>query len=182
MKTFQVEGPRPCTTHELPELIRMVDGVMRADTDQTMLTDYPLVYRDANLPNTRIVKAGGRIVSTVPFIPRIVEMDGCSFTIGVISPTATHPEHRRRGYALRCLNACLARMGELGVELSVLWTLTATFPFYEHAATSTAFARCTRPKHAASGALMPSTYRFSACRRCARSSPSGAASRSLISS
>ena len=129
---MSIEGPNPCTKEDLPELIAMVDSVMRADSDQSMLTDYPLVYLDGNLKNIRVIKDGGQVVAEVPFIPRTVLQGDCRFRIGIVSPTATHPGHRHKGYGLACLNRCVRQMEQDGIELSVLWTLLATFPFYEH--------------------------------------------------
>ena len=125
---------RKCTLRELPEVIGLVDDAMRQGMDQTMLTDYPLVYQESNHPNIRVIKVGGRTVSVVPFLLRTVDVEDVSFTIGIISPTATDPEHRHRGYGLACLRSCLASMEKKGCDLSVLWTQIATFPFYEHGA------------------------------------------------
>jgi len=126
-----IEGPRACTKAELPEAIALVDRVMRGGTGQSFLIDYPLVYLDENLENIRILKVDGEVASEVPFLSRPVEIGGCRFTIGVISPTATAPEHRRKGYGLRCLNSCIEKMTRMDIDLSVLWTLAETFPFYE---------------------------------------------------
>ncbi len=104
---------------------------MREGSDQTMLDDYPLVYLNSNLDNIRVIKSEGRVVSVVPFLPRPVKIDDCNFSIGIISPTATYPEHRRKGDGLGCLKSCIERMAQVGCELSVLWTQVATFPFYE---------------------------------------------------
>ena len=133
MPQLKIEGPSACTKEELPDLIRLVDSVMRADSDQSMLTDYPLVYLDHNLKNIRLMKVNEKVMAEVPFIPRPIVQGDCRFTIGIISPTATHPDHRKKGYGLACLNSCVEQMGQDGIELSVLWTLAATFPFYEHA-------------------------------------------------
>ena len=129
---MRIDGPNPCTKEDLPALIALVDSVMRAGSDQSMLTDYPLVYREGNLKNIQLIKAGGPVVAEVPFIPRTVVQGDCRFRIGIISPTATHPDHRHKGYGLACLNRCVRQMEQDGTELSVLWTLVGTFPFYEH--------------------------------------------------
>ena len=123
-----------CTQRELPEVIGLVDDAMRQGMDQTMLTDYPLVYQESNHPNIRVIKVDGRVVSVVPFLLRTVDVEDVSFTIGIISPTATEPEHRHRGYGLACLRSCLQSMEQMGCDLSVLWTQIATFPFYQHGA------------------------------------------------
>lgn len=133
MKRTSIDGPRPCRKNELSEVIALVDNEMRVNTDQTMLTDYPLVYRDENLENVMIMKKDGELVSVVPFIPWEVRIEDCRFTIGIISPTATAPAHRRKGYGLACLNSCIEKMEQMHITLSVLWTMVRTFPFYEHA-------------------------------------------------
>jgi len=133
MHTLEIDGPRACRNDELHEMISLVDSVMRVGSDQTFLTDYPLVYRESNLQNIFIIKVKGEIVSVVPYFPREVSIDGCRFTIGIISPTATSPDHRKRGYGLNCLNACIEKMTTDGIDLSVLWTEIPTFRFYEHA-------------------------------------------------
>ena len=146
---MRIDGPNPCTKEDLPGLIALVDSVMRAGSDQSMLTDYPLVYLEGNLKNIQLIKAGGQVVAEVPFIPRTVVQGGCRFRIGIISPTATHPDHRHKGYGLACLNRCVRQMEQDGTELSVLWTLVGTFPFYEHGGyqavrTQTTMYRCHR--------------------------------------
>lgn len=132
MNSPVLDGPRASTKAEVPEMIAMVNSVMRQGSDQSFMTDYPQVYDDANLENIFILKAAGEMACVVPFIPRNVEIAGCRFRVGIISPTATAPLHRRKGYALRCLRACTDKMTRDGIELSVLWTLVPTFKFYEH--------------------------------------------------
>lgn len=133
MSEWRTDGPRACGKAELPEVIQLVDGIMRVGSDQSMYTDYPLVYRDANLGNIRIIKADNRLASVVPFIPRAAEVEGSRFSIGIISPTATAESFRRKGLASLCLADCLRLMNERDIELSVLWTKVETFPFYEAA-------------------------------------------------
>ena len=94
MSCATIQGPQACTIADLPEVITLVDEAMRQGTDQTMLTDYPPVYRDENLPNIQILNVDGEVVSVVPSTPRPVVMDGCRFTVGIISPTATGPADR----------------------------------------------------------------------------------------
>ena len=57
---------------------------------------------------------------------------GDGFTIGIIGPTVTHPDHRRRGYATLCLRDATRIQTERGWPVAVLWTSEATFPFYWH--------------------------------------------------
>jgi hypothetical protein len=133
MAISKIEGPRPCKQAEVSEMIALVDSVFkRKETDQSMLTDYPLVYQSKNLENVFILKVDNQIVSVVPFIPQQVKIYGCEFSIGIISPTATSPDHSKKGYALECLKSCIEKMEKDRINLSILWTLVPTFLFYEH--------------------------------------------------
>lgn len=131
MVTPSVEGPRGSRPDDLAGVIGLVDAAMRQGSEQTMRTDYPLVYAPANLPNVQVVLVDGRPVATAPVLPKRVEGDGFGFGMGIISPTATDPAHQHHGYGRACVAACVARMEALDLQLSVLWTQVATFPFYE---------------------------------------------------
>jgi len=130
MSSQHTEGPLPCAKSDLPGVIELVDTVMRRGTGQSFLTDYPLVYSDENLRNISIIKVSGKVISVVPFIPHDVAVAGCRFRIGIISPTATAPDHRRKGYALRCLRHCAKGMSQAGCDVAILWTGPNNFPFY----------------------------------------------------
>ena len=68
--------PRVCTRQDLPGVIALVDAALRAGSDQSLLWDYPLVYRDENLKNVRIVKVDDKVTSVVPFIRRPATIAG----------------------------------------------------------------------------------------------------------
>lgn len=130
MSTLEAQA---CTVQDKQKMIDLVDLVMREGIDQSFLTDYPLVYQDSNMQNIYIIKDGEDVVSVVPVLPREVVIDDCRFEIGIISPTATSPDHRKKGYALKCVKACIEKMRSGGVDLTILWTIIPTFRFYEHA-------------------------------------------------
>ena len=121
------------TQDDLSGVIDLVDRVMRTNQAQSMLTDYPLVYQEENLENISIIKQQDRVAAAVPFVAHAVSHTGCQFRVGIISPTATDPRHRRQGLGRRCLQRAVEKMTAEGLELSVLWTLVSTFPFYEGA-------------------------------------------------
>jgi GNAT superfamily N-acetyltransferase len=128
-----IDGPRPAVPADVPEVVALVDAAMRAGTEQTLLTDYPLVYDVANLRNVRVLRVSGELASVVPVLPREAVLAGRRIRIGIISPTATAPAHRHRGHASRCLASAIVAMADADCALSVLWTMVETFPFYEHA-------------------------------------------------
>ena len=127
-----IEGPRACRPEEFDETIDLINATFRPGSDQNIRTDYPLIFNEGGLRYMRILKVAGRVVAHVPVAPRRIAAGGDSFTAGIISPTVTHPDHRRKGYATRCLRDCVRVMQENGWPVSVLWTQHATFPFYHH--------------------------------------------------
>lgn len=126
-----IDGPRACRASEFEEVIVLINQVFRAETNQDIRTDYPLVFNHAKMEYMRILKVDGVVVAHVPVWLREAVVGEDRLGIGIISPTVTHPDYRRRGYATRCLRDCIRIMEEEGVPVSVLWTLEATFPFYQ---------------------------------------------------
>ena len=126
-----VEGPRACRASEFDEVITLINQVFRAGTNQDIRTDYPLVFNHSKMEYMRILKVDGLVVAHVPVWLREAIVGDDRLGIGIISPTVTHPDYRRRGYATRCLRDCIRIMEEEDVPVSVLWTLEATFPFYQ---------------------------------------------------
>ena len=126
-----IDGPRACQASEFEEVIALINQVFRAGTNQDIRTDYPLVFNRAKMEYMRILKVDGVVVAHVPVWLREAVVGEDRVRIGIISPTVTHPDYRRRGYATRCLRDCIRIMEEEGVPVSVLWTLEATFPFYQ---------------------------------------------------
>lgn len=126
-----IDGPRGCRASEFEEVIALINSVFRAGTDQDIRTDYPLVFNQSKMEYMRILKVDGVVVAHVPVWGREAVVGEDRLRFGIISPTVTHPDYRRRGYATQCLRDCVRIMEDEGWPLSVLWTLEATFPFYQ---------------------------------------------------
>jgi len=127
-----MDGPRACREDEFGEAIALINSVFRAESDQDISADYPLVFNKAALEYMRIVRVDGRIVAHVPVAPRGVRVGGDGFMAAIISPTLSHPDYRHRGYATACLRDCVRIMEEREWPISVLWTQVETFPFYQN--------------------------------------------------
>ena len=127
-----MDGPRACRECEFDEVISLLNEIFRPGSEQDILTDYPLVFNHSMLEYMRVVSVDGVVVAQVPVIPREVIAAGDRFTVGIISPTATHPDHRHKGYSTLCLQDCNGIMEEKGWAVSALWTMEGTFPFYQH--------------------------------------------------
>ena len=128
----RVDGPRACRPEELPQVTELIDGIFRGGSDQHIATDYPLVFTPRNAQRSRVLAVDGRIVAHVPAAPRIAAAGPDRFGVAMIAPTATHPDHRRRGYATRCLRDAHRVIAGHGCLAAALWTVPATFPFYRH--------------------------------------------------
>ena len=128
----RVDGPRGCRPEELPQVIELIDAIFRADSDQRIATDYPLVFTPRHAERSRVLAVDGRIVAHVPAAPRIAVAGPDRFGVAMIAPTATHPDHRRRGFATRCLRDAHGVIAGHGCVAAALWTERATFPFYRH--------------------------------------------------
>ena len=126
-----IDGPRACRASEFEEVIALINQVFRAGTNQDIRTDYPLVFNHSKMEYMRILKVDGVVVAHVPVWLREAVVGDDRLRIGIICPTVTHPDYRRRGYATLCLQDCIRIMEEEGSPVSVLWTLEATFPFYQ---------------------------------------------------
>jgi predicted N-acetyltransferase YhbS len=128
-----IDGPRPATSADLADVIALVDSAMRHGSDQSLLTDYPLVYALENLHNVRVLRVHGELASVVPVLPRRIRIGRAELGLGIISPTATAVHFRHQGFGSLCLASCIEAMRDADCPLSVLWTRTETFPFYERA-------------------------------------------------
>ena len=113
-------------------MTELIDGIFRAGSDQHIATDYPLVFTPRHAQRSRVLAVDGRIVAHVPAAPRIAAAGPDRFGVAMIAPTATHPDHRRRGYATRCLRDSHRVIAGHGCLTAALWTVPATFPFYRH--------------------------------------------------
>ena len=127
-----MDGPRACRPEEFDEVIELINQTFRIGSDQNIRTDYPLVFDRDRLEYMRIIRTEGKVVAHVPVAPRQVVAGDDTFTVGIISPTITHPDYRRRGYATLCLRDCVRIMEERDWPVAALWTQEATFPFYHH--------------------------------------------------
>lgn len=126
-----MDGPRAARKSELADVIALTNSIFREGTDQSIQTDYPLVFSSSALECMRIIKINGKVVSHVPLMLREVVVGEDRFSMGIISPTSTHPDYRKRGYASLCLGDCVQLMDKKGAAISVLWTQEETFPFYQ---------------------------------------------------
>lgn len=126
------DGPRACQVSEFAEVVGLINHIFREGADQDIQTDYPFVFNETALDYMRILKVGGKVVANVPVTRHEFVANDDTFAIGIIGATGTHPDNRKKGYATVCLQDCVRIMEEQNWPLSVLWTMEATFPFYQN--------------------------------------------------
>lgn len=116
---------RPIQFDDLEELRDLLDGVFRRPRgvfDQSQLTDFPLVFRESNFGNCRVLVEDGRIVSHSALWPRELMARGRRLSVGILVSVATEPENRERGYAAALVRDLMQTMHEDGFDFCVLWT------------------------------------------------------------
>jgi len=117
--------PRPATHDDLSQIIDLLDSIFRREKgihDQSVLTDFPLLFSDDNLANCRVTERDGRIVSHAAVWPRIFRCSGKTIGVGIVVLVATEAESRRRGLAAALMQDLQTAMPQLGCQLGLLWT------------------------------------------------------------
>ena len=127
-----MDGPRACTVSDVESSLELINKVFREGTDQDAQTDYPLVYDSSMLEFRRIIKIDNKVVAHVPVAPRLVLRNGDQLMSGLISATVTHSDYRKQGLGTLCLEDCIQIMNKRNWPTSILWTMEATFPFYQN--------------------------------------------------
>ena len=116
---------RPATNDDLPQIIDLLDSIFRREKgvhDQSVLTDFPLLFSDDNLANCRVAERDGRIVSHAAVWPRRFRCSGKTIGVGIIVLVATEEESRRLGLAAALMRDLQTEMPQLGCQLGLLWT------------------------------------------------------------
>ena len=121
---------RPTREEDLPFLADLLDGIFRRSRgihDQSMLTDFPLVFAPDNWRNGRVVWQDDRLVAHAALWRREAVIHGQRLVIGVLVAVATHPDYRRRGYAAQAVMSLQAQMAQEEYDLGLLWTAAPDF-------------------------------------------------------
>jgi len=127
MKIKNIQGPRGVFPEELGSIFDLVNRVFRTGIDQNMETDYPLVFREENLENLRVITYERKIVSHLAVAPRHVITSGASLQVGMISSVATDPDFRGYGLATQLGQTANAKMVANGCGFGLLWTSIPSF-------------------------------------------------------
>ena len=109
---------------ELTELICLVFGPEDANLWRSFHRQEPFYRREW----CKIIKRGGRIVSHIGWVPRLMRIGSAVIRAGAIGYTATHPEYRHQGLASALMEAWTEELTQRGEHLSFV---TGIPKFYE---------------------------------------------------
>jgi len=115
---------------DIASLAQLLDDVFRRSrgiTDQSQLTDFPLVFTPANHTNSRVIVEDGQIISHAALWPRELIVEGRRLKAAVIVSVATQPDYRRRGHAATLMRDLHNTLHAEGFDLAILWTAVPEF-------------------------------------------------------
>jgi len=115
-------GPGPCPPELASETTKLLNRVLREGHPPTLREEYPLVFREENAQNNRVVIEDGRVMSHAAFLPVDFQVDGFDLKLGLIGSVATHPDAQGRGHGSAVLTACEEGIRDLGGSVAILWS------------------------------------------------------------
>ena len=116
---------RSVTSDDMAGLAELLDGVFRRAAsvhDQDVLSDFPLVFAPENYRNCRVIELDRGFISHAAIFPCEFVLRERRIKMAVIVMVATHPDHRRRGYAAQLMRDLQQMMHEEDYDLGILWT------------------------------------------------------------
>jgi len=125
-----MSDPRVMTADDLGRVTALLDDIFRRGNqvfDQTILTDFPLVFAPPNQHNCRVIEVAGEIVSHAAIWPCRLIVGGASLKLGIVVLVATHPDHRHQGFAACLMQDLQQTMRDEQYDLGVLWTSVPEF-------------------------------------------------------
>jgi len=124
-----MEGPRAAREAELPQVADLANLVFRQAKGLawTMHLEFPLLYREENAENLRIILEDGKPVTLVGIRECEVSVYGCQILVGMIGSVCTHPLHRGKGLAGLALADAFEKMRGDGVSLVLVSGLRSLY-------------------------------------------------------
>lgn len=125
-----MDSPRSVTSDDLPGIIALLDGIFRLEkgvTDQTVQTDFPLLFATENLDYCRVIERNGQIVSHAAVWPRTLVVEGVPLKVGIIVLVATAHDHRHQRLADTLMRDLQRSMFNEQFDLGILWTGVPAF-------------------------------------------------------
>lgn len=125
-KRYEVSACRPSQLPELRTLINQVFLTERGGKGD-MFEYVPLLYRQTDTANLRVVTCAGRIVGHAGICPRPLRWRGQTFQVGLIGGVCCEAGLRGTGVGTLAMQDAARRTAELGLDFGVLWTGSVRF-------------------------------------------------------
>lgn len=121
----------PCTVAELPQLSELLEEVfIRERKGSGAIFDFaPLLYRESNVEQLRVVSRGKEIVGHAGILERPIAWRGQVFRAGFIGGVCAREDLRGQGIGTLAMQDAMRHMGRMGLDFGVLWT--GSHGFYE---------------------------------------------------
>jgi predicted acetyltransferase len=123
-------------TSDLKIVIKAVEELTEAEKQMTTEVDrlsFTDEQNDIEWGDSQWLVMGfidGSIVSQIGILKREVDVGGQKLSVGGVGGVATHPDHRRRGYAGQLLRASEQLLRELDLQFGVLVCGEERMPYY----------------------------------------------------
>lgn len=117
-----MEGPRPPSEGEYPEVLEFLKKELRPDFAWSLEAEYPTALTPTNIHNIRIIKSTETVVSHAVLKPLVIRTPLAVFKVAGIGSVVTHSEHRNQGHSQKILEACLLEAQKQECDLAILWT------------------------------------------------------------
>jgi GNAT superfamily N-acetyltransferase len=124
----KIEGPRPPTDKELPQVLDFLDTHLRSDKSWSINQEYPTAFAAANINNMRVVLDQSDILSHAVIRPLIVKTPIIIYKAAAIGSVVTNPKCRGQGLSRQILLDCLDEAHRQQCDFAILWT--DLFDFY----------------------------------------------------
>lgn len=117
-----MEGPRPPTERELPQVLEFLNHNLRPQAQWSIATEYPTALNPQNIGNIRIITDQGKVISHAVLKPLIIKTPMAIFKVAAIGSVLTDNNHRNQGLSKKILEACLDEAQKQDCDIAMLWT------------------------------------------------------------
>jgi GNAT superfamily N-acetyltransferase len=118
----RLEGPRRIRAHERARLVAFLDDGLRGGERGRLEAEYPLSMNARDLRGHYAIFAERRPVAHAMLHGVEIRARACGVRVGLIGNVYTAPEWRGRGFARRCVEACVAAARVRGFPVVMLWS------------------------------------------------------------
>ncbi len=117
-----MEGPRPLTESEWPQLVKFLTSSLRPEHTWSIETEYPTALNLQNRHNIRIMTHNNEFVSHAVVKPMIIKSPHIIYKAAGIGSVVTNETYRNQGFSQKVLQDCLNIAKDQKCDFAILWT------------------------------------------------------------